>query len=100
MEQDIEGARRREKAMISRGGRRARWLHRQWHVSSQGNEWLRADGYRIIVYRKGDEWGATVASEDDKFVHHGRRTFRTSTEVKLAAFDFISRLLASKRANP
>jgi hypothetical protein len=40
--------------------------------------------------------GRNVASEDDRFVHHGRRTFGTANEVKLAAFDFISRLLASK----
>jgi hypothetical protein len=66
----------------------------------KGNEWIRAEGYRVTVYRKGNQWAATVASEDDKFVHHGRRAFRTSNEVKLAAFDFISRLLASKTARP
>ena len=100
MEQDLEGARRRDRAMASRAGKRARWLQRQWRVSAKGNEWLRADGYRVVVYRKGTEWGATVASADDRFVHHGRRTFRTASEVKLAAFDFISRLVASKAPNP
>jgi hypothetical protein len=86
--------------MASRAGKRARWLQRQWRVSAKGNEWLQADGYRVVVYRKGNEWSATVASADDRFVHHGRRTFRTANEVKLAAFDFISRLLASKTTKP
>lgn len=96
MEEDLEGARRRDRAMASRARKRARWVERQWRVSVKGNEWLRADGYRVVVYQKGSEWGATVASEDDGFVHHGRRTFHTANEVKLAAFDFISRLLASR----
>jgi hypothetical protein len=96
MEENLEGAQRRDKAMASRAGKRARWLQRQWRVSAKGNEWLRADGYRVVVYRKGNQWAATIAAEDDDFVHHGRRTFPTSNEVKLAAFDFISRLLASK----
>jgi hypothetical protein len=100
MEQDLDAARRRDKAMASRAGKRARWLQRQWRVSAKGNEWIRADGFRVTVYRKGNEWGATVASEEDNFVHHGRRTFRTANAVKLAAFDFISRLLAAKAEKP
>ena len=37
-----------------------------------------------------------VASEDDNFVRHLRRAFRTANEAKLATFDLISRLLASQ----
>jgi hypothetical protein len=97
MEQNLEGARRRDRTMASRAQKRARWVKRQWRVSAKGNEWIRADGYRAVVYRKGIKWAMTVASEDDRFVHHGRRTFGTVNEVKLAAFDFISRLLARGR---
>jgi hypothetical protein len=96
MEQNLEAARRRDLMMANRAHKRARWVKRRWRVSAKGNEWLRADGYRITIYLKGSKWAATVASEDDESVHHGRRTFGTVEEVKLAAFDFVSRLLASK----
>ena len=49
MVQDLEGARRREKAMVSRAGKRARWLQRRWRVSAKGNQWIRADGFRVTV---------------------------------------------------
>ena len=50
----------------------------------------------MTVYGQGNRWGATVASEDDSFVRHLRRAFRTANETKLATFDLISRLLASQ----
>jgi hypothetical protein len=99
MEQDLAGARRRERTMTSRAGKRARWVRRRWRVSAKGNEWLRADGYRVIVYQAADgRWGATVAADDeddDGLVRHTRRRFSTISEAKLAAFDFVSRLLAA-----
>ena len=72
-----------------------RWLQRRWRVSAKGNQWIRADGFRVTVYNKGNRLGATVASEDNNFVRHLRRAFRTANEAKLATFDFISQLLAS-----
>ena len=68
----------------------------RWRVSAKGNQWIRADGFRVTVYGRGNRWGATVASEDDNFVRHLRRVFRTANEAKLATFDLISRLLASQ----
>lgn len=97
MEASLERAQGRERMMVRRGRKRLRWLTRKWLSSAKGNEWLRSDGYRVVVYRKGFAWGVTVASEEDEdFVQHGRRIHVSSDAAKLAAFDFISRLLAQR----
>lgn len=92
---DALGAQAREATMKSRARRRARWLTRRWRRSAQGNDWLRADAYRVTVYAKLGEWRATVAAEDSTLVKHGRRSFATKDAAKLAAFDEITRLLSS-----
>jgi hypothetical protein len=99
MEQDRAGAERREQAVRSRAGKRSRWLSRRWRVSARGNEWLRADGYRVTVRQTDRGWSATVAAEDSDFVRHSKRSYSTSDQAKLAAFDFITtRLVASQKA--
>lgn len=95
MEGDLLAARRRDATMLSRAGRRARWLSRSWRVSVKGNEWIRSDGFRVIVRMVDGHWAVSIASEEDNSVRHGRRRYRTSAQAKLAAFDFISRLLAA-----
>ena len=94
MEGDLAAAQTREASMKSRVGKRKRWLTRKWRVSAKGNPWLRADGYRITVYQRGAVWASTVASEDNSYLHHGRRNFKTEGQAKLAAFDLITRLEA------
>jgi len=84
--------------MVSRAGKRRRWLTRKWRVSVKGNEWIQADGYRVTVYPKADAWGVTVGRADDSFVQHGRRRYATSDKAKLAGFDFVTRLLAKREA--
>ncbi len=95
MEGDVAAAKTREKSMQSRAGKRKRWLTRKWRESAKGNHWLRADGYRITVYRKGRGWGVTLAAEDNTRVYHSGRSLRTEDQAKLAGFDMLSRLLAN-----
>jgi hypothetical protein len=96
MEGDVVAARERDQRMVSRAARRSRWLARRWKTSGRGNEWLRADGFRVTVYPKAGAWAATVASEDDdSFIKHSQRRYVTSDAAKLAAFDLITRLASS-----
>lgn len=94
MEGDVAAARTRESSMKSRAGKRKRWLSRKWRISAKGNPWIKADGYRVTVYRRGSGWAATVSSEDNSLVQHSRRNYKTEDQAKLAAFDHITRLLA------
>lgn len=87
-------ARKREDSMQSRAGKRRRWLSRRWRVSVKGNPWINVDGFRVTVYKRGDGWGATVAQGDGD-PEHSRRIYPTEEQAKLAAFDYISRVIAS-----
>lgn len=96
MEGDIAAARTREASMKSRTGKRKRWITRRWRISAKGNPWIRADGFRVTVYRRGTGWAVTVSSEDNNFVKYGGRIYETKDQAKLAAFDQITRLLAKE----
>lgn len=94
MEGDLEGARARDRTLTLRAGRRRRWLTRKWRVSDRGNEWIKADGYHVVVYPRGSGWAATVREVEGDFERASTRYYATSDEVKLAAFDVISHHLA------
>jgi len=97
MEGNRAAADGREAEMRSRAGKRTRWLSRRWRVSEKGNHWIRADGYRVTVYKRGAGWAATVSDVNDSFVEHSRTHYATRDLAKLAAFDFIR---SWKRAMP
>lgn len=94
MEGDVAAARTRESSMKSRASKRKRWLSRKWKTSAKGNRWIKADGFRVTVYRRGTGWAATFSSENNSLVQHSRRNYKTEDQAKLAAFDHITRLLA------
>ena len=94
MEGDLAASKTREAMMKSRSAKRKRWLSRNWKISMKGNPYISADGYRVTVYPKNGGWACTVAKENDTAVQHSRRSFTLQNEAKLAAFDFITKLLA------
>ena len=97
MEGNLAAARERDRQMANRSIRRRRWVTCQWNRSAKGNEWLRADGFRVTIYQKRGAWAATVASEEDEsFVRHSQRRYTTADAAKLAAFDVITRLGADR----
>jgi len=98
LEGDLAASRTREASMRSRAGKRNRWLSRTWRKSSSGKPYVISDGYRTIVYPKGNHWGFTVIGKVKQFLVHSRRPYKTSDEVKLAAFDFITQQLAKDEA--
>lgn len=93
MEEDLAASHARETTMRNRASRRKRWLTRIWRVSAKGNDYLRADGLIITVYRRSWGWASTVAKADNSLVHHSRRNYKTQDEAKLAAFDLITHQL-------
>ncbi|WP_219817757.1 hypothetical protein [Pseudanabaena sp. BC1403] len=92
MEGDLSASHAREASMKSRASKRKRWTSRAWKISSNGNPFINADGYRTTIYRRADGWAWTVA--DHLTVSHARRNFKTRDEAKLAAFDHMTKLLS------
>jgi hypothetical protein len=87
MQRSRKQAKRRERDMKNRAGRRAKWLSsKKWKVSARGNDWIKVGKHRVVIRPTEDRWTFTIAGEDS--AHHESRTFATSDEAKLAAFDF------------
>ncbi len=97
MEGNLQASRMREASMKSRSAKRKRWVSRAWKISSKGNPHIKSDGYRVTIYPRGNGWACTVAKDDNSLVQHSRRNFIGMDEAKLAAFDHITRLIASNR---
>ena len=90
LEEDPVRARDREHAVKNRAGKRARWLTRKWRESSKGNEYLRSEGYRVVVRPVTGGWAVTVADIAKDAATHSKRVYDSPHAAKLAAFDFIS----------
>jgi hypothetical protein len=93
MEENLSAARQRESTMKSRAGKRQRWLTRNWKTSRKGHPTLTADGYRVTAYRRQKGFGATIVDVTTETVTHSRRFYPTMDSAKLAAFDYISKLI-------
>jgi hypothetical protein len=87
MEDDYEGAREREKTMRNAGARRQRWLSRNWRTSRNGNPFLNADGYNIVVYPAGKGWGFRVTNRESNATVPSRLPLPSLDTAKLRAFD-------------
>ena len=94
MADDYAGAERRERKMMSRAVRRARWLRRSgWRWSMKGNEFINVDGYNIAVFQHDDgSWGARILDRRTNETTPAQRRYPTSDSAKLAAFDRMMRL--------
>lgn len=96
MEGNLVAARNRDASMQSRASRRKRWITRKWRISVNGNPTIKADGYRVTVYPRSGGWAATLSPLNGGSVLHGRRNYRLMDQAKLAAFDYITRLISNK----
>lgn len=89
MEEDYAAPKARESAMKSWARRRKGWLNRKWKVSAKGNHWIKALDFHITVYRTGSmaRWVARIvdATGNDTTIEGNC----SSSEAKMAAFDFI-----------
>lgn len=89
MEDDYEGARKREKTMRNAGARRRRWLTRSWRTSHKGNPFLNTEGYNIVVYPTDWGWGFRVTNRESNRALSSRLPLPTLDAAKLRAFDAI-----------
>ena len=97
MEGDISAARSRESMMKSRSGKRKRWLTRKWRVSGKGNAFIRADGYNVTIFERGDGWAAAISKVGDP-VRYSRKNYQDPDHAKLSAFDQVTRLISGDTA--
>lgn len=98
MEEDLDGAKRREATFKTGRSRRSRWLARKWRTSASGNDFLNTpDGFNVVVFPRGGVWGARVEHRESGYARSSRRPYPTSDAAKLAAFDAM---LGMKHAEP
>jgi hypothetical protein len=97
MEENYQAAEERERRLQNRARRRQNWLSRRWDVSEKGNEYIRSDGYHVVVFRRRRGWGAVITDESTGEQIHSERFYATPDDVKLAAFDKITVLASRQR---
>lgn len=96
MEENLTTAKRRDDFMKSRASKKKRWISRNWKISNKGNEYIKTDGYVVTVFKKGDLWKSRVSSFDNLHTFYSKKNYKTSDEVKIGSFDFITKLLSEK----
>ncbi|MCH8344555.1 MAG: hypothetical protein IH983_11270 [Planctomycetes bacterium] len=84
MEEDYEGAQRREATFRNRAARRAKWLSRKWRTSAKGNHYINAEGHNLVVFPNKFQPGRWKFSIDGNF---SSASYDTPDEAKLALFD-------------
>jgi hypothetical protein len=94
MEEDLLAARDRERRLRAGQRRRSRWLTRQWGRSAAGNEFVKSDGFHVVVYPRGAIWAARVEHVATGRTRASSLPYQTAGAAKLAAFDAM---LAMKR---
>jgi hypothetical protein len=94
MENDYLRAKQRDDFMKSRMDKRKRWLSRNWKISSNGNDFIKSDGYIVVMKQNGILWSATIAKDNSNDWKWSRRKYESEDMAKLAAFDYLTKLLA------
>ena len=97
MEDDLVSAKRRDDFMKSRSNKRKKWLNRNWKISAKGNDYIKSDGYIIVMKDKNTFWSAFIQSEDKTFKKWSQRNYKTINEAKLAAFDYLTKILSENQ---
>lgn len=67
MEQSLQAAQAREREARNYAARRSRWLTRTWQVSGNGNEYIKADGFHVVVYPRGSGWAASITHRESEY---------------------------------
>ena len=107
MEQDLVGARKREKSARLRGARRSHWLGRRWlyeygfSAASQARYVNTSDGFHAVVWLQRDgTWMGMVEHRESGYERPLRRSYPTLDETRLATFDLMIGLKAAAPWNP
>jgi hypothetical protein len=95
MEENYGGAKLRDDFMKKRSSKRLRWINNsRWKISQKGNDWIKTDGYIIVMKKQDGFWRALIKSEDETFEKWSHRKYESLDEAKLAAFDYLTKILA------
>jgi hypothetical protein len=65
--------------------RRARWLSCRWNMSYQGNEYLNADGYNVVIFPWYDGWRNAITSIPNGVTIFSKYMYPTADAAKRAA---------------
>jgi hypothetical protein len=97
MEGNLQSAKERDSFMKSRMNKRKNWLDRKWKISRNGNQYVKTDGFIVVMkLNKEGLWSAFVKSEKGDFEQWSSRKYKNEKEMKLAAFDCLTKVLAEK----
>jgi superfamily I DNA/RNA helicase len=96
MQGNLEEAKKRDSFMKSRMSKRKRWLERIWKISQKGNQYIKSDGFIVVMKYKNGLWGAFVKSEDGNFEKWSTKRIANENVMKLAAFDCLTNVLAGR----
>lgn len=67
----------------------ASWAERVWRRSHEGNWYLNAEGFNLVVSHRGGEWTVFIRNRETQRAQAGRRTYPTLEAAKLAACDAL-----------
>jgi len=96
MEGSSQKAAKRDSFMKSRMNKRKNWLGRKWKISKKGNQYIKSDGFVVVMKEKNGFWSAFVKSEDGSYEKWSTQKSKNENEIKLAAFDCLTNVLAEK----
>jgi hypothetical protein len=83
MEQDLDGARQRERE-FKKG--RKRWLN-GWRISAAGNTYININGFNVVVFPQRDYWSARVEHRETQTRRFSHSHYPTAEAAKAAAYD-------------
>lgn len=69
---------------------RAHWPERVWRKSHEGNWYLNAEGFNLVVSHRGGEWTVFIRNRETQRAQVGRKTYPTLEAAKLAGFDALA----------
>jgi hypothetical protein len=92
MEEDYVAPREREKSLRAAASRKHRWLDRAWRTSSNGNPYINASGYNVVIFPlsgRAGAWGFRVTNRGTDDSIQSRKPYPSADAAKLTAFDAI-----------
>ena len=97
MEGDLARAKERDAFMKSRMNKRKNWLSKKWKTSKKGNQYIKSGGFIVVLKKDNVLWSAYVKNENEGFYKWSSRKSADINEMKLAAFDCLTGVLADKQ---
>jgi hypothetical protein len=83
--------------MKKRASKRLRWINsNRWRISQKGNDWIKSDGYIIVMMEQYGFWKGLIKNDDIGFMKWSKRQYKLKKEAKLAAFDYLTKILSEK----